>query len=169
MKKGILGIVGLAIGLMVGQAAIGQENQPAPRPDNPMKAIELRHKQLDIEQRQSEINFNEQMRNIQLERKRLEFEHDRQMLKKQEQNVGKPEQNAGPDKSCWQKNNARKMKHFCGLMLGCMIVHVLLAIWVYQDIRKRNAGSGLWIVVTLMTGLLGALVYAVVRLGDKAE
>jgi hypothetical protein len=37
---------------------------------------------------------------------------------------------------------------------------------VYQDIRARNAGSGLWIVLVLVAGLLAALVYAVVRLGD---
>ena len=53
-------------------------------------------------------------------------------------------------------------------MLICAVVHLLLAIWVYQDIRNRNAGSGLWIVVTLLTGLLGVLVYALVRLGDKS-
>ena len=32
---------------------------------------------------------------------------------------------------------------------------------------RRNAGSGLWIVVTLLTGLFGAAVYALVRLGEK--
>jgi hypothetical protein len=35
-----------------------------------------------------------------------------------------------------------------------------------MDIRQLNRGSGLWIVIALLTGLLGALVYAVVRLGD---
>ncbi len=42
-----------------------------------------------------------------------------------------------------------------------------LAIWVYGDIRKRNAGSGIWIVVTLLAGFFGALLYAIARLGDK--
>ena len=37
------------------------------------------------------------------------------------------------------------------------------------DIRKRNAGSGLWIVLTLFAGLFGAIVYALVRLGDMKE
>ena len=52
-------------------------------------------------------------------------------------------------------------------MFICFIVHILLAIWVYGDIRRRNTGSGIWIIITLLTGLLGALVYAIVRLGDK--
>jgi hypothetical protein len=54
----------------------------------------------------------------------------------------------------------------CLLLLGCAVVHVLTAVWVFQDIRVRGAGSGLWIVIALLAGLLGVLVYAVVRIGD---
>ena len=52
------------------------------------------------------------------------------------------------------------------LLFVLLVVHILLAVWVYQDIRKRNTGSGIWIVVALLTGLFGALVYAIVRIGD---
>jgi len=56
----------------------------------------------------------------------------------------------------------------CGMIFAviCGIIHLLLGIWVYQDIRKRNSGSGIWIVITFLTGFLGAVVYALVRLGD---
>jgi hypothetical protein len=50
--------------------------------------------------------------------------------------------------------------------LICLLIHILLAVWVYQDIRKRGRGSGIWIVVVLLTGLCGTLVYALVRLRD---
>ena len=53
------------------------------------------------------------------------------------------------------------------LVLGTAIIHILLAMWVYQDLRKRNTGSGIWIVITLLAGLCGAAVYALVRLGEK--
>lgn len=53
------------------------------------------------------------------------------------------------------------------LLLGCVVIHILLAIWVYQDIRRRNAGSGIWIIITLLAGLCGAAVYALVRIGEK--
>ena len=53
------------------------------------------------------------------------------------------------------------------MLLVCFVVHILLTVWVYQDIRRRNSGSGIWVAVTLMTGLLGAAVYALVRLGDR--
>ena len=50
-----------------------------------------------------------------------------------------------------------------------VIINVLLAIWVYKDIRKRNEGSGLWIVITLLAGFFGALLYAIIRLGDLKQ
>ena len=57
-----------------------------------------------------------------------------------------------------------------GLLLGiCVIVRILLAVWVYTDIRQLNRGSGIWIVIVLLAGLLGALVYAVVRIGDNKQ
>jgi hypothetical protein len=58
----------------------------------------------------------------------------------------------------------------CGLlMVMCLVVHILVAVWVFQDIRTRGTGSGIWIVIALIAGLLGALVYAVVRLGDAKK
>jgi hypothetical protein len=60
-------------------------------------------------------------------------------------------------------------RFLCGMMLVCAVVHILAAIWVFQDIRARGAGSGLWIVIALLAGLLGVLVYAVIRLGDAKK
>ena len=169
MKTGLMGGIGLAILLLTGPLARGQGAQPEPRRDNPLRAIELRHKQLDIDQRQHEIAFNEQMRQLELEKKRMELEQERAMLKTHEQKPAPRPGIAGPGafpgKDGYKKCHFM-MKHFFGFVFMCMIVHVLLAIWVYQDIRKRNAGSGIWIVVALLTGLPGALVYAVVRMGD---
>jgi hypothetical protein len=55
------------------------------------------------------------------------------------------------------------------LLIIIAIVHILTAIWVFQDIRKRGVGSGIWIVLALLTGLLGTLVYAIVRLGNTPQ
>ena len=55
------------------------------------------------------------------------------------------------------------------LLMLCIVVHILVAVWIYQDIRQRNAGSGIWIVLGLLAGLLAALVYGVIRLGDTDE
>jgi len=159
MKTRIIGIGWMTAVLLAGQLVYGQEGQLGPQPENPDQAIDMRYKQLDLEQRQSEMYFNNELRKIQLEQKRLELDRARQVQQT-------PDAKACPGKGCWRGHH-QIMKHLCGLMLICLIVHILLAIWVYQDIRHRNAGSGLWIIITLLTGLLGALVYAVARLGDK--
>ena len=97
--------------------------------------------QLEMEQQQNEADFQREMRNLELEARHLELEQAR-------------DRNGG---------GAAMLLIFCG------IIHILVAVWIYQDIRQRNAGSGLWIVLGLLGGLLATLVYAVVRLGDADE
>ena len=47
------------------------------------------------------------------------------------------------------------------------VCHLLLAVWVFQDIRKRGEGSGLFIVLVLLAGFCGAILYALVRIGER--
>lgn len=58
-----------------------------------------------------------------------------------------------------------------GMARACFLVmaicHVLLTVWVFQDIRKRGEGSGFFVVLTLLAGFCGAILYALVRIGDK--
>jgi hypothetical protein len=49
-------------------------------------------------------------------------------------------------------------------LLAC---HVLLAVWVFTDIRKRGEGHGIFIALTLLGGFPAAVVYALVRIGDR--
>ena len=53
------------------------------------------------------------------------------------------------------------------VMLGVAFINILLAIWIYTDIRKRNEGSGIFIVLALVAGIPTAIIYALVRIGDK--
>ena len=39
--------------------------------------------------------------------------------------------------------------------------HVILALWVYADCERRKSKKGLWPVFTLLTGLIGWLVYLI--------
>ena len=57
-----------------------------------------------------------------------------------------------------------KICRFC--LILCAVVHLLLTVWVYQDMRDRDASNGLWLAIVLLTGLLGTAVYALVRIGD---
>jgi hypothetical protein len=53
------------------------------------------------------------------------------------------------------------------VILGVAVINILLAIWIYTDIRKRNEGSGIFIVLALLAGIPTAIIYALVRIGDR--
>jgi hypothetical protein len=64
---------------------------------------------------------------------------------------------------------ARKGLHdLIGLIvLIGIICNILLAIWIFTDIRKRGEGSGIFIALALVAGIPTAIIYALVRIGDK--
>ena len=46
------------------------------------------------------------------------------------------------------------------------IVWILVAIWVYKDAEKRGKNGVLWLIVVILLGLIGLIIYLVVR-GEK--
>ena len=56
------------------------------------------------------------------------------------------------------------LKLFC---LIAFLFNILIAIWIYTDIRKRGEGAGIFIALALMAGVPAAIIYAIVRIGDK--
>jgi hypothetical protein len=115
-------------------------SQELERQENPDFQMEMRG--MEMEQRGAEMEFQRRMQELELEERQIELERMRR----------------------GHKHRPCKKHPF---LLLIIIVHILVAVWVYQDIRKRNAGSGIWIWIAIFAGLLGALVYAVVRLGDN--
>jgi hypothetical protein len=101
----------------------------------------MKEREMDLQQRQAKMDMEREMQKLDLENQRLKLEHARGAHK------GEPHP----------------------LLLLILVVNILVAIWVYMDIRQLNRGSGLWIVIALLTGLLGTLVYAIVRLGDGRQ
>ncbi len=62
----------------------------------------------------------------------------------------------------------KAIKDLIGLLMFCgLICNILLAIWIYTDIRKRGEGSGLFIALALVAGIPTAIIYSIVRIGDK--
>jgi len=53
------------------------------------------------------------------------------------------------------------------LFLIGIISNILLAVWIFTDIRKRGEGSGIFIAMALVAGIPAALIYALTRIGDK--
>ena len=124
----------------------GRKDSDRPRIQQPMERIQRVRSEL-----------NEQRHQIEMERQ--ELEHQREQMQQR-----RPWMNRKPiEMMGWPK------PYCIFIMVMCLVVHILVAVWVFQDIRTRGTGSGLWIVIALIAGLLGALVYAVVRLGDVKQ
>jgi hypothetical protein len=115
------------------------------------RQMELRGMELKLEQREAEMDIERQMRELELEKQKIHLERERRGPEHPGPGIHGPKKELRP------------------LLLLCLVVHILVAVWVYTDIRRLNRGSGIWIVIALLTGLLGVLVYAVVRLGDGRQ
>lgn len=109
--------------------------------ENPEWQMEMQERKMELEQRQGKMEMDRRMAELELAKRKMELAPM--------QKAHKP----GPGL----------------LLLGIVVVHILCAVWVYQDIRQRGCGSGLWIVIAILAGLLGTLVYAIVRLGDSEK
>ncbi len=51
----------------------------------------------------------------------------------------------------------------CFLFIGLLVIAILLAVWVYRDAEKRGMGGVLWLIVVLIAGILGLIIYLIVR------
>jgi len=105
------------------------------------RQMEMRERDMEFQKRQAEMNVEREMQKLELERRKLELEREKAGLEDDDDDVNP-------------------------LLLLIAVVHILVAIWVHMDIRRLNRGSGIWVVIALLAGLFGTLVYAVVRLGD---
>ncbi|MBS7246795.1 MAG: PLDc N-terminal domain-containing protein [Candidatus Jordarchaeales archaeon] len=48
------------------------------------------------------------------------------------------------------------------VVLWC-IVAIILAVWVYSDAEKRGMEAALWMIIVLLTGIIGLIIYLIVR------
>ena len=52
---------------------------------------------------------------------------------------------------------------FCLIPLVWFIVAILLCIWVYRDAERRGMNGVLWLIIVLIAGIIGLIVYLIVR------
>lgn len=43
------------------------------------------------------------------------------------------------------------------------IIAILIAIWVYKDAKKRDMNAAVWLLIVLLTGCCGCIIYLIVR------
>ncbi|MEK7997036.1 MAG: hypothetical protein AAB403_24805 [Planctomycetota bacterium] len=110
-------------------------------PEDIEAQMAMREREMELQQREAKMSMDREMQKLELEGQRLKLDRAREGHKREPH----------------------------PLLLLVVVVHILLAVWVYMDIRQLNRGSGLWIVLVLLAGLLAAVVYAIVRLGDSRQ
>ena len=131
----------LLVSMFVCPTVLAQEFEP----EDMEIQMQMKEREMELQRLEAKMGMEREMQNLELEQRRMELESARQ-------------------------DDDDDGEEAMGLLLAiCAIVHILVAIWVYMDIRQLNRGSGIWIIIALLAGLLGALVYAVVRLGDGRQ
>jgi hypothetical protein len=119
--------------------------EPATRSDEAwtVEQMELRERELELKEQEAEMMYRQKLREMELEQRHLEIERLR--------NEGKKPGGDGGGGI---------------LLLWILVVHILLTVWVWKDMREQEIGRALWVPIVLLTGMLGALLYAVVRVAD---
>jgi hypothetical protein len=139
MKRSVLGIVLAVMVLLPPAVAFCQELKG---PEDFERQMQMREREMEVQGRQAKMEMDRRMAELELAKRKMELA---------------------------QLEKAHRHGPGPLLLLVIVVVHILAAVWVYQDIRHRGCGSGLWVVIALLAGLLGTLVYAVVRLGDAEK
>ena len=49
------------------------------------------------------------------------------------------------------------------LVVVWFVISLLIAVWVYKDAKKRDMNAAVWLLIVLVTGCIGCIIYLVVR------
>jgi len=49
------------------------------------------------------------------------------------------------------------------IIIVWFVIWILVAIWVYRDAEKRGKSGALWLIIVILLGLLGIIIWLVVR------
>jgi hypothetical protein len=57
----------------------------------------------------------------------------------------------------------------CLIPVVWFIISILLCVWVYRDAEARGMGGVLWLIVVIITGIIGLIIYLIVRKPKSTE
>ncbi len=49
------------------------------------------------------------------------------------------------------------------IMIVWCVIAIALAIWVYKDAEERGMEGALWLIIVLLLGIIGLIIYLIVR------
>ena len=52
---------------------------------------------------------------------------------------------------------------YCIVVAIIFVIGILIAIWVYKDAEKRGSSGVLWLIIVILTSIIGLIIWLVVR------
>ena len=52
---------------------------------------------------------------------------------------------------------------FCLIPVIFFLIAIFLAVWVYKDAEKRGKSGALWLIIVLISGIIGLIIWFIVR------
>ncbi|MGQ9723367.1 MAG: hypothetical protein ACUVXA_18845 [Candidatus Jordarchaeum sp.] len=49
------------------------------------------------------------------------------------------------------------------IILVWCVIGIIIAIWVYRDAQSRGMNGALWLIICILLGIIGLIIYLVVR------
>lgn len=142
MKKCLLYL--LLAALLFPAAAFAEEDELIDEETIERAELQLEMTKIQSEQQriESELAFEQQMRDLQIDRAHLEMDQ-------------------------FRGHHRDKPGGLIAIMLLIALLNrILVPVWIYKDMRQRNASSVILVLLGISGGLFGLLVYGVVRIGD---
>lgn len=135
-----------AVALGSAPAALAENGEgEIPTPEQ----MERFERALGIRAREAELDHQQKLRELELEQRRIELDAQRAESGRLKR---------GPH------GHHDKGGGLCLLVI--LVVHILLTIWVYKDMREQKIARALWVPIVLLAGFFGAVIYAIVRHAD---
>ena len=104
--------------------------------------IELYERGLQVRAQEARLEHERQMDELELEERRAEIDRIR------------------------RGHHGRGDEKCAGFILLILVTHVLLTVWVFKDMHEQKIGRALWVPIVLLTGVFGAILYAIIRHTD---
>jgi len=77
--------------------------------------------------------------------------------------IGSVSAQEGNDESDDDEGNILGLAFVCVFMIAMIILSIVIGIWVYRDANSRGMEGALWLIVVLIGGLIGLIIYLIIR------
>lgn len=167
MVAGIGGVIWFAGALRV---AAAEDNPPAGG-DERVQRLERRLNEVAERQEQMMRRFGAPMQQEQMQGRRGPIRGEGPVPPFEPGGFHGPMPAAGPHPGLPGPGAGQALHDLGGMVrlmfLVWILCNILLAVWIFTDIRRRGEGSGIFIVLALMAGIPAAIIYSLVRISDR--